>query len=324
MTFSYSDYLLEDVVLYSAVQALHSCGIVFIRDVPAIAESVKAVATRIGPLRATFYGSETWDVKSMPSAKNGKFFWKTQTPCVFATSQLGNGLYIDFTDYLLVAYTAQDLGFHMDLLYMADPPGIQLLHCLKATSRGGESMFADTVRAFERLQDQDQKAARTFMLGKTTYRYKNDGQWYQRTRPHLEGGFEDKEHAYERAENLEYPTHFDAINWSPPFQGPDETIGSVVTDPEIGKRQTSYLKAAAAFKNLLEEEESIFETKLDAGVCVIFNNRRIVHARKGFDPQEERHLRGAYVDMDALRSRYRVLNDKYGAVKLPDAVERQE
>jgi gamma-butyrobetaine dioxygenase len=40
----------------------------------------------------------------------------------------------------------------------------------------------------------------------------------------------------------------------------------------------------------------------------MFDNDRVLHGRTGFDPEEGmRHLQGCYIDHDAPRSRYRVL-----------------
>lgn len=69
-----------------------------------------------------------------------------------------------------------------------------------------------------------------------------------------------------------------------------------------------YLDAARHLKREIEADEAVFEMKLEPGTTVIFDNRRIVHARKAFENwREERWLRGAYVDTDAFRSRLRVL-----------------
>lgn len=43
-----------------------------------------------------------------------------------------------------------------------------------------------------------------------------------------------------------------------------------------------------------QQPEAIFQTKLCEGTCVIFDNWRVLHARKGFSGGE-RWLRGAYV-----------------------------
>lgn len=64
-------------------------------------------------------------------------------------------------------------------------------------------------------------------------------------------------------------------------------------------------------KQELEAVEAVFEQKLEAGTAVIFDNRRIVHARREFENRGgERWLRGAYVDTDAFRSRLRVLMEE--------------
>jgi gamma-butyrobetaine dioxygenase len=42
---------------------------------------------------------------------------------------------------------------------------------------------------------------------------------------------------------------------------------------------------------------------------MMFDNRRLLHGRTSFDPQEGlRHLQGCYIDVDWPRSLYRVLS----------------
>lgn len=69
------------------------------------------MAERISYVRKTIYG-ELFDVVSIPDAIN-------------------------------VAYTPLPLRLHMDLMYYEAPPGLQLLHCLKAEASGGANSFAD-------------------------------------------------------------------------------------------------------------------------------------------------------------------------------------
>jgi len=46
----------------------------------------------------------------------------------------------------------------------------------------------------------------------------------------------------------------------------------------------------------------------------MFDNRRLLHGRTGFDPAEGiRHLQGCYIDIDAPRSWYRVLRRQQAA-----------
>ena len=98
------------------------------------------------------------------------------------------------------------------------------------------------------------------------------------------------------------------VNWSPPFQGPFEArIGS--------NNQTSFrsfIAASHAYEKLLSSEENLYEYRLNEGECVIFDNRRVLHARRAFDATKgERWLKGAYVDDDVFFSKLRVLQEKY-------------
>ena len=270
LTFAYHDFVHDTTTLKQAIDQLHIFGLIFIKSSPLEPNSVKILAERIGPLKTTFYG-ETWDVKSKPSAKN-------------------------------VAYTSEDLDFHMDLLYMTDPPGVQLLHCLQQSTCGGESRFSDAVRAFEILQDNHPDLVRPLVEFPVTYRYKNDGFWFQKTRNFLEGGTPARA-VHKPGRQYCYPLDYDALNWSPPFQGPLEQAGS---EGPISLQR--YVAAAKVFKEQLAEESAVFETKLEEGTCVIFNNRRVLHARRPFTSDGGRRwLKGAYVDGDYLRNRYRVL-----------------
>lgn len=119
----YEKYMTNDNVLRLALLQLNAYGLVFLKDVPHSETAVEDIGGRIGPLRHSFYG-KTWDVKSVPKATN-------------------------------VAYTHQDLGLHMDLLYMKHPPTLQLLHCLRASSIGGASYFVDSFHAATKIRRQD-------------------------------------------------------------------------------------------------------------------------------------------------------------------------
>ena len=110
------------------------------------------------------------------------------------------------------------------------------------------------------------------------------------------------------------------VNWSPPFQGPFEArIGA--------ENQTAlryYLAAANAFEKLLSAEENLYEYRLEEGECVIFDNRRVLHARRAFDAQKgERWLKGAYVDDDVFFSKLRVLQERFEGKWVAEGVERQ-
>ncbi|MCJ1481872.1 hypothetical protein MMC06_002032 [Schaereria dolodes] len=278
---NYREYMDSNSVLHAALKHLQLSGILFLRDVPSDPAAIGSIANRIGPIRNTFYGS-TWDVRSVPSAKN-------------------------------VAYTARDLGFHMDLLYMADPPGLQLLHCIKASAQGGESLFSDGFNALATLRRLAPDLVYSLGTYSVTYRYKNNGQWYQYSRPSIEYDHVVVPDADAGTIQEGSQGNVAAINWSPPFQAPFE-VDTGSSNFRGGRatesRLRQYVAAARRFKALVEDDDAIYETKMEAGTCVIFNNRRVLHARRAFSEDHgERWLRGAYLDTDVFRSRLRILNE---------------
>lgn len=260
--FDYKEYMNSEGTLHQALNSLSQEGLVILKDVPESEKSVEEIAGRIGSIRDTFYG-RTWDVKSVPEAKN-------------------------------VAYTSKYLGLHMDLLYMANPPGFQLLHCLKNTAKGGDSIFSDCKRAAEQLTRLQYKA---LALTPIAYHYKNAGEHYHYSHPVIE------------LETV-HPTYFKKrtpvrhFNYSPPFQAPYALRNS--------GNPPGFLDALSRFSSLVEAPENLFSYKLKEGECVVFNNRRILHGRQAFDAEGgERWLKGTYVDTDVVASRLRVLSAKY-------------
>jgi alpha-ketoglutarate-dependent taurine dioxygenase len=255
----YSAYMKDDKAFFQTLLNLRAYGLVVIRGVPEEEIAVENIANRIGPLRNTFYGL-TWDVKSVPDAKN-------------------------------VAYTSQFLGLHEDLLYMADPPGFQLLHCLKNSTEGGESLFSDGFHAAGKLPLEDTDA-----LSKTamSFYYDNNGEYYYHEHPVLE---------YDQWNTIQ------VINYSPPFQAPLN-----VDQGTSGPSFEAFLQALRRFAAVVEDKSSQLEFKLQEGDCVIFNNRRVLHGRNAFNASKggERWFKGTYVDTDAFMSRWRTFHAKWG------------
>lgn len=211
-----------------------------------------------------------------------------------------------------IAYTPQFLGLHMDLLYTSNPPYLQLLHSLRARTPGGESFFSDSFHAAQKLHDASKTHFRTLCTFPVTYHYHHPTHHYHYTRPTIEL------HPYPKySEPTNLALH--RVNWSPPFQGPFEArIG--------GESQTAlrnYLAASHAYEKILSAEESLFEYRLNEGECVIFDNRRVLHARRAFDATKgERWLKGAYVDDDVFFSKLRVLEERFTARWVADGVVR--
>lgn len=225
----------------------------------------------------------TWDVRSKPKAEN-------------------------------IAYTPQFLGLHMDLLYTSNPPHLQLLHSLRARCPGGESFFSDSFHAANQLHRQSTAKFRTLATFPVTYHYHHPTHHYQFTRNVIDL-FPTPKYSDPNPTNLAIKR----VNWSPPFQGPFEAnIGS-----HNSTSLRSYVAAAHAYEKLLSSEDNLYEYRLNEGECVIFDNRRVLHARKAFDATKgERWLKGAYVDDDVFFSKLRVLEERFNGKWVAEGVER--
>lgn len=278
--FEYEDYVKDDRVLSQALRQLHTFGMIFIQNVPEREESVIDTATRIGPLKNTFYGS-TWDVRSVSNAKN-------------------------------VAYTDVDLGFHMDLLYMHQPPRLQLLHCLRASTHGGISLFTDSYLAVQKLFEQNRPAFNGLIRNPVNFHYDNSPHHYYQSRHVIQMTNPIPE---DETDSMRVVGNLEAVNWAPPFQGPFNHFPSdrnSAHDRPLARNVHFWHKAARAFRDTVETPSAIYKRQMKPGECVIFDNRRVLHARTAFSGGE-RWLRGAYIDSDPYLSRTRVLEREFSS-----------
>ena len=68
-------------------------------------------------------------------------------------------------------------------------------------------------------------------------------------------------------------------------------------------------KAYKLFETLNQEDRFKLNFRLEEGECLIFDNRRVLHARNSFDSSTgERHFCGCYIERDELWSAIRMLD----------------
>jgi len=309
-----------DCGLFALLRSMFTDGASLVTNVPCIDGSgtsvspVEVVGKAIGGGRLShgaLYG-DIFHVKSIPSAHN-------------------------------IAYTSHDLAPHQDLAYYESPPGIQLLHCVgvSPTLVGGESLLIDCMAAAERLRHLAPDYFRTLATFPATFLKQRDGACMTYQRPHIVL----KENADGSGGDC-IDREIVSVNWSPPFEGP-VCIGQ--------DRVRSYYKAYAAFEymvdnslpmppppdHLLSREEirrfashareNTWEYQLQPGQMLVFNNKRMLHGRRGFADHKEggsqeveqreqdeggtkpiRHLVGAYTNIDDTLCQYRVLLQEMG------------
>jgi len=268
----YSDWMAGGEAFFDMLADLEQYGIVILDGVPGTDTAVEDIGGMIGPLETTFYG-RTWTVESKPQAEN-------------------------------VAYTNEFLGLHQDLLYMVQPPEIQLLHCLENDCEGGESIFSDGARAALQLQALQPIVYRTLQTMTIPYHYNRNGNTYFQERPVIDDGSIVPER----------------VNWSPPFMAPlKHDISGAIFSARKDRVTAEYaglggpkpplsqqLTASRAFRDALDMDgQGIWQHRLQPGQCVLFNNRRVLHGRNAFDTGSggRRRLRGTYIGYSPFQSR---------------------
>jgi gamma-butyrobetaine dioxygenase len=195
-----------------------------------------------------------------------------------------------------LAYTGLALDPHTDNPYRDPVPGVQLLHCLTNRTSGGFSTLVDGLTVLQTLRARDPAAFD--ILATTPVRFV---------------------YTYGRTELVDYAplVEHDAggqiigVRVSPKLE-------FVPLLPEA--RLEAFYRARRLLDRMLRDEEFSIRFLLGDGDLMMFDNRRVLHGRTSFDPQEGlRHLQGCYIDIDGPRSLYRVLSR--GAGRLTAAAE---
>lgn len=183
-----------------------------------------------------------------------------------------------------LAYTSLALDPHTDNPYRAPVPGIQLLHCLTNGTPGGLSTLVDGLAVAEALRTEAPALFDVLAATSVRFRYVDAETELIASAPLIE---------------LDADRRFSAIHYSP-------RLDCVPLLPP-GTLQIFY-EARRRLDRMLKSDAFERRFRLDDGYLMMFDNRRLLHGRTGFDPTAGlRHLQGCYIDADGPRSRYRVL-----------------
>jgi len=183
-----------------------------------------------------------------------------------------------------LAYTALKLDPHTDNPYRMPVPGIQLLHCLVNETPGGLSTLVDGLAVAQAIQAESPAAFASLASTRVRFRYEDATTDLVSAAPLIE---------------CDGAGRFIAINYSPrldfvPLLPPDDLA--------------VFFSARRRLDRMLRSPEFERRFRLADGELMMFDNRRLLHGRTAFDPQDGlRHLQGCYIDLDAPRSRARVL-----------------
>ena len=185
--------------------------------------------------------------------------------------------------------------------YFQHPPRYQILHCLRNRVAGGTSIFVDAAYVASKLRAEDPGAFQVLATTPVAFHYINDGHHLHYSHPTIQ---------LSRFPSPSGQHEIEFINYSPPFQAP-----LAVNTP------SSFYSALGKFAKMLEDPVVRFEYLLNEGDAVLFDNRRVLHARTAFTEREaerseeetNRWLKGCYLEADAVLDRGRVLRTEMGA-----------
>jgi gamma-butyrobetaine dioxygenase len=175
-----------------------------------------------------------------------------------------------------LAYTAKALDLHTDNPYREPVPTVQLLHVIKsADAGGGETALVDGFAHAEALRREAPAAFE--MLAREPVRFTfadAAGARWTAKRPILE---------------VDGAGELKAVS-----------VNHRSLDLETSAREPWY-DAYLEFYGNLHAPEAAFARVLQPGEMIIFDNRRVLHGRRGF-AGGARWLRGCYADIDGLRA----------------------
>jgi len=193
-----------------------------------------------------------------------------------------------------IAYTRTFLQLHTDLPYYEYMPGVNFLHChIQYQGEGGDSLWTDGFHIAELLKKHDPAAFK--ILSETDVSWSDIGR---------ENGYDFDQVLQAPVISLSKSGNIQRINFSQPQRNSHMPVPI--------EQVEDWYRALKTFHNLAQAPENLITHKLQPSQMVTFNNQRILHGRTAFgnDTKGERHVEGAYLDWDEVRSRIRVLKKK--------------
>ena len=188
------------------------------------------------------------------------------------------------------AYTSVNLPPHTDLPTRELQPGVQFLHCLVNDATGGESVFVDGFAIGEAMRREHPAEFAKLATTPMAFWNRDSRTDYRWNAPIL---------ALDANGEIEEVRFANFLRG--PIDAPESAMGGIYA-------------ALRLFQAMTRDARFFIERRLQPGDMWAFDNRRVLHARRAFDPESgARHLQGAYVDRDEIHSRWRVLAREQGA-----------
>jgi gamma-butyrobetaine dioxygenase len=186
---------------------------------------------------------------------------------------------------------------HTDEAYLYSPPGVNILHCVRPVDEGGESVLVDGFYLANQMREHHPAEFETL----TTHSYP-----FHRIVP------DDGVYQRLRAKVITLDDDGDVAG----FRYHTRTLAPLDVVPEKVARLHA---ATSKLSHLMLEPANQACFKLDAGEAVLFDNHRVMHARKAFnDPN--RHLQICNISREAFHLKLRLTAYKTGHTAEADQI----
>ena len=186
------------------------------------------------------------------------------------------------------AFTRRGLGAHTDNPYRDPVPTVQLLHCLQNTAIGGDTFLLDGFYAAALLRDSNPDAFEVLTRHEVAFEYQDAATVLTASVRLIETQADGK------VCRVRYNNR------------------SINTRQMTYAMQQCFYPACRAWAECLQDETLRCRFKLQPGELIVFDNTRVMHGRYPYAEKGERHLQGAYSDLDGLYSTLYTLRQQYG------------
>jgi len=245
------------------LDAVAEWGVALVHDVPGDEAGTEALAALIGHIRETDFG-RLFDIIVEPET------WE-------------------------FSQTGLALDPHTDDPYRYTPSGTSILHCVVASTNGGDSLLADGFAAAEMMRTfHPDQFALLSSVSVPFVRHRND--------------------AVDQGEDVHLLAHAPVISLDRDgeVQGirfHERSMGTL----DLPAAQTGdYYRALRTFALAVTDSANTAVFRLQPGQAIVYDNQRALHGRTAFTAEAgPRHLRLCTIDRDQFHSRLRRLREEH-------------
>ncbi len=245
------------------LDAVAEYGAAIVDDVPTEELGTESLAALIGRIRETDFG---------------RIFDIVVEPEVWEFSQTGLAL-----------------DPHTDDPYRYTPSGTSMLHCVEASTSGGDTLLVDGFAVAASLEEDDPDAFDVLAEVSIPFvRHRTDS---------VDQGEDVHLVAHAPIISLDRDREIAGVRFH------ERSMGTLDIDPSM---MGPYYRALIEFSRRINDPSAAVQFRIEPGQAVVYDNQRMLHGRTAFGPEGgRRHLRLCTIDRDQFHSRLRRLREDY-------------